>query len=233
MEWLRWARWGLAALVALGALAPLAARAQDQEPSADCQTAQRLVRELPGAAPVAAAPTARGTAAPNGAAPGLLPATAGVPLLGPAPGVAPAWIAPPPLPVPLTVAVWGPGYRVGALPAVGWLQPPPIALAPPPPLLAAAPTGRAPAGAASGTRSDLAGMARQLAAVVCGASADSALAAQYADLVSLLGYLQGDVADALEGPAREILASGDSERVRELAAVLLAAIATLRRGGAP
>jgi hypothetical protein len=51
--------------------------------------------------------------------------------------------------------------------------------------------------------------------------------------VSLLGYLQGDVADALEAPAREILETSDAPRVRELAAAILAAIATLRRGGAP
>jgi hypothetical protein len=56
---------------------------------------------------------------------------------------------------------------------------------------------------------------------------------QYAQLISLLGYLQGDVADALEAPAREILAISDAPRVRELAAAILAAVATLRRGGGP
>jgi hypothetical protein len=74
---------------------------------------------------------------------------------------------------------------------------------------------------------------RQLAAFACAPAVDATLAQQYADLVNLLGYLQGDVADALEQPAREILASAESPRVRELAAAILAAIATLRRGGPP
>src|SRR5205085_1744786 len=43
---------------------------------------------------------------------------------------------------------------------------------------------------------------RRLADAACQPSGDPTLAAQYADLVSLLGYLQGDVADALEAPAR-------------------------------
>ena len=72
---------------------------------------------------------------------------------------------------------------------------------------------------------------RAFADYACSGAPDSAVAAQYAELVSLLGYLQGDVADALEQPAREILAASDSPRVRELAAAILAAAATLRRGG--
>ncbi|HZU07898.1 MAG TPA: hypothetical protein VFB73_18195 [Chloroflexota bacterium] len=74
---------------------------------------------------------------------------------------------------------------------------------------------------------------RQLVEFACAPAVDTQLAQQYADLVNLLGYLQGDVADALEQPAREILASAESPRVRELAAAILAAIATLRRGGPP
>jgi hypothetical protein len=74
---------------------------------------------------------------------------------------------------------------------------------------------------------------RGFADYTCSPPSDTARADQYAQLVSLLGYLQGDVADALEGPAREILASSDAPRVRELAAAILAAVATLRRGGAP
>ena len=80
---------------------------------------------------------------------------------------------------------------------------------------------------------DLSQALQQLGAYACAQSADPALARQYADLVNLLGYLQGDVADAIEQPAREILNSADSPRVRELAAAILAAAATLRRGGAP
>jgi hypothetical protein len=74
---------------------------------------------------------------------------------------------------------------------------------------------------------------RQLAEFACGRGTDTSLAGQYVELVSLLGYLQGDVADALERPTREILDLTDSPQVRELAAVILAAIATLRRGGPP
>jgi len=74
---------------------------------------------------------------------------------------------------------------------------------------------------------------RQLGAYACVQGSDATLQQQYADLVSLLGYLQGDVADAIEQPAREILASAESPRVRELAAAILAAVATLRRGGPP
>jgi hypothetical protein len=91
------------------------------------------------------------------------------------------------------------------------------------------PTGWRPLG--RGT--DLTQALQQLGAYACAQSADPALARQYADLVSLLGYLQGDVADAIEQPAREILTSAESPRVRELAAAILAAAATLRRGGAP
>ena len=80
---------------------------------------------------------------------------------------------------------------------------------------------------------DLTQALQQLGAYACAQSADPTLARQYADLVNLLGYLQGDVADAIEQPAREILNSADSPRVRELAAAILAAAATLRRGGAP
>jgi hypothetical protein len=72
---------------------------------------------------------------------------------------------------------------------------------------------------------------RQFAEHACAGTTDTVAAAQYAELVSLLGYLQNDVADALEQPAREILAASDSARVRELAAAILAAVATLRRGG--
>ncbi len=85
----------------------------------------------------------------------------------------------------------------------------------------------------TGAGSELAEALRQLAAYACGPAADTLLAGQYAELVSLLGYLQGDVADALERPTREILETTDAPRVRELAAAILAAIATLRRGGAP
>ena len=74
---------------------------------------------------------------------------------------------------------------------------------------------------------------RGFADYTCAPPSDTARADQYAQLVSLLGYLQGDVADALEAPAREILATSDAPRVRELAAAILAAVATLRRGGAP
>lgn len=74
---------------------------------------------------------------------------------------------------------------------------------------------------------------RGFADYTCSPPSDTARADQYAQLVSLLGYLQGDVADALEAPAREILANSDAPRVRELAAAILAAVATLRRGGAP
>jgi hypothetical protein len=74
---------------------------------------------------------------------------------------------------------------------------------------------------------------RGFADYTCAPPSDTARADQYAQLVSLLGYLQGDVADALEAPAREILADSDAPRVRELAAAILAAVATLRRGGAP
>ena len=71
----------------------------------------------------------------------------------------------------------------------------------------------------------------QFAEHTCSGTTDTVASAQYAELVSLLGYLQGDVADALEQPAREILAASDSPRVRELAVAILAAVATLRRGG--
>ncbi len=74
---------------------------------------------------------------------------------------------------------------------------------------------------------------QQLGAYACAPGNNADLQAQYDDLVNVLGYLQGDVADAIEQPAREILASADSPRVRELAAAILAAVATLRRGGAP
>jgi hypothetical protein len=74
---------------------------------------------------------------------------------------------------------------------------------------------------------------RDFADYACSPPSDTALADQYQQLVSLLGYLQGDVADALEAPAREILSTSDAPRVRELAAAILAAVATLRRGGAP
>lgn len=79
----------------------------------------------------------------------------------------------------------------------------------------------------------LAGALRGFADYACFPPSDTARADQYAQLVSLLGYLQGDVADALEAPAREILATSDAPRVRELAAAILAAVATLRRGGGP
>lgn len=72
---------------------------------------------------------------------------------------------------------------------------------------------------------------RGFAAYTCSPPSDTVPADQYAQLVSLLGYLQGDVADALEAPARELLATSDAPRVRELAAAILAAVATLRRGG--
>ena len=84
-----------------------------------------------------------------------------------------------------------------------------------------------------GREAELSQALQQLGTYACAQSADPTLARQYAELVSLLGYLQGDVADAIEQPAREILASADSPRVRELAAAILAAAATLRRGGAP
>ena len=74
---------------------------------------------------------------------------------------------------------------------------------------------------------------RQLGAYACAQGGDANLQQQYSDLVSLLGYLQGDVADAIEQPAREILSSAESPRVRELAAAILAAVATLRRSGPP
>jgi hypothetical protein len=74
---------------------------------------------------------------------------------------------------------------------------------------------------------------RSLAERACSGGSDAELAARYAEVVSVLGYLQGDVADALEQPAREILTASDSERVRELALAILAAVATLRRGGGP
>ena len=61
----------------------------------------------------------------------------------------------------------------------------------------------------SGT--DLSQALQQLGAYACAQSADPTLARQYADLVNLLGYLQGDVADAIEQPA------GDSQQ-RRLAA---------------
>ena len=82
-------------------------------------------------------------------------------------------------------------------------------------------------------RARLARALRGFADYTCSPPSDTASADQYAQLVSLLGYLQGDVADALEAPAREILATSDAPRVRELAAAILAAVATLRRGGAP
>jgi hypothetical protein len=72
---------------------------------------------------------------------------------------------------------------------------------------------------------------RAFADYACSGAPDSAVAARYAELVSLLGYLQGDVADALEQPALEILTASDSPRVRELALAIIAAAATLRRGG--
>jgi hypothetical protein len=82
-------------------------------------------------------------------------------------------------------------------------------------------------------RARLARALRAFADYTCSPPADTVSADQYAQLVSLFGYLQGDVADALEAPAREILATSDAPRVRELAAAILAAVATLRRGGAP
>jgi hypothetical protein len=80
-------------------------------------------------------------------------------------------------------------------------------------------------------RTRLAQALRGFADYTCSPPTDTASADQYAQLVSLLGYLQGDVADALEAPAREILTTSDAPRVRELAAAILAAVATLRRGG--
>jgi hypothetical protein len=86
---------------------------------------------------------------------------------------------------------------------------------------------------ATSPRARLARALRGFADYACSPPSDTASADQYAQLVSLLGYLQGDVADALEGPARDILTISDAPRVRELAAAILAAVATLRRGGAP
>ena len=80
---------------------------------------------------------------------------------------------------------------------------------------------------------ELAQALEQLGAYACAPAADPQLARQYAELVTLLGYLQGDVAGAIERPTREILAATDSPRVRELAGVILDAVSTLRRGGGP
>ncbi len=117
-----------------------------------------------------------------------------------------------------------------------WLLPPPWipGLAPYP--YPWVPTGWRwvkPAEQADTPQTRLAQALRHFADYACSPPTDTALADQYAQLVSLLGYLQGDVADALEAPAREILETSDAPRVRELAAAILAAIATLRRGGAP
>ena len=80
---------------------------------------------------------------------------------------------------------------------------------------------------------ELAQALEQLSAYACAPAGDPQLARQYAELVTLLGYLQGDVAGAIERPTREILAVTDSPRVRELAGVILDAVTTLRRGGGP
>ncbi|HZS03069.1 MAG TPA: hypothetical protein VFE37_30440 [Chloroflexota bacterium] len=90
-----------------------------------------------------------------------------------------------------------------------------------------------PAEQADTQRAQLTRALRGFADYTCSPPSDTVTADQYAQLVSLLGYLQGDVADAIEAPAREILATSEAPRVRELAAAILAAVATLRRGGAP
>jgi hypothetical protein len=128
--------------------------------------------------------------------------------------------APGPLLVPTGWALSPPPWFPGLLPypypwvPTGWLVVPP-------PERADTPQAR------------LARAQRGFADYTCAPPSDTARADQYAQLVSLLGYLQGDVADALEAPAREILANSDAPRVRELAAAILAAVATLRRGGGP
>jgi hypothetical protein len=106
-------------------------------------------------------------------------------------------------------------------------------LPPPPPLPLLAGSAVAPLQPRSQGRAELLQAVRQPSVYACAPQGDPTIAQQYAELVNLVGYLQGDVAEALEAPAREILASGESPQVRELAAAILAAVATLRRGGPP
>jgi hypothetical protein len=212
----------LVALVVLAAALLVPAPAAAQEARPECRTAQQLLQTLAPRQDGGMGLPSPGSVLPP--TPSTYLATSGLPPLAPYPYLLSGW-SPVPRPHPVVAAGWmlapspfpATPYGWGLLPSSSWS------------LTAggvAGPARSRPAG-------ELAPALRQLAEVACGPETDTMLAGQYAELVSLLGYLQGDVADALERPTREILDLTDSPRVRELAAVILAAIATLRHGGPP